>query len=588
MLELLGNHLWQSTLVAAAIGVAVRSCRGNPAGVRYALWVTASLKFLVPFALLTWCGAQLGWLTPESVAPARSTWLGTVGQPFWIAAVQPVPATQMPATGGAPWWPIVAFSIWLSGFGVVAATWLARWRRVSVLASRAMPLNDGRAHDALRRLASAAALRTPVSVALSSGSFEPGVFGIYRPVLLWPSAIDDRLDDPQVEAIIAHEVAHVRRRDNLTAMLHMVVQAIFWFHPLVWWIGRRLVDERERACDEAVIRSGNRPEVYADGLLRTCRFCVESPLACVAGISGSDLRTRVTTILQGAPARPLSAWRTTVLAAAATLSVATPLVSGAVARASEQRREVPAGLRFETASVKRADPNERGRVFGATMHTGRLRMVNLTLTAIIRAAYGIEFPHAIPEERMSGGPGWMASDRFTIEATAGRAVAPAEMASMLRSLLVDRFKLVVRVEQRQQPVFHLIQVAPGRLGPSLRESDVECATAARCGIGGGAGRFLLSSSPMSLLAESLTELTGRPVFDRSGLDGTFDGVLQWSPAPEELLHVGGADPNAAPQAPEPGASLYTALQEQFGLRLVSMRGPVDYLVVESASPPSEN
>ena len=131
-------------------------------------------------------------------------------------------------------------------------------------------------------------------------------------------------------------------------------------------------------------------------------------------------------------------------------------------------------------------------------------------------------------------------------------------------------------------------VAPGRLGPNLRKSDVDCKTAARCGIGGGPGRLLLSASPMSLLAETLNELTDRPVFDRSGHDGSFDGTLEWAPTPEELVHFGGPDAAAATRAPEPGASLFTALRDQFGLRLVPARGPVDFLIIDRASHPSEN
>ena len=112
-------------------------------------------------------------------------------------------------------------------------------------------------------------------------------------MLLWPRSIGARLSDEQVEAILAHELAHVRRRDNLTAAIHMVVQSVFWFHPLVWWLGARLVDERERACDEDVIRLGSEPQVYAEGILKTCEFYVESPLACVSGVTGSDLKKRI-------------------------------------------------------------------------------------------------------------------------------------------------------------------------------------------------------------------------------------------------------------------------------------------------------
>ena len=86
------------------------------------------------------------------------------------------------------------------------------------------------------------------------------MFGIRQPILLWPASIADRLADDHIEAILAHELCHVARRDNLWAAVHMVVQTLFWFHPLVWWIGARLVDERERACDESVVAAGSEPE----------------------------------------------------------------------------------------------------------------------------------------------------------------------------------------------------------------------------------------------------------------------------------------------------------------------------------------
>ena len=79
-------------------------------------------------------------------------------------------------------------------------------------------------------------------------------------------------------------------RDNLSASIHMIVEAVFGFHPLVWWIGVRLVDERERACDEDVLRLGNERHVYAEAILNVCKYYLESPLVCVSGITGSDLK----------------------------------------------------------------------------------------------------------------------------------------------------------------------------------------------------------------------------------------------------------------------------------------------------------
>ena len=149
----------------------------------------------------------------------------------------------------------------------------------------------------------------------SRALFEPGVFGIFRPVLLLPEGILERLSPLQLQAIIAHELCHVRRRDNLTAAIHMVIESIFWFHPLVWWIGSRLVDERERACDEEVLRQGSEPEVYAEGILNVCRFYVESPISCVSGVTGSDLKKRIEAIMTHRIVRSMGLGRKLILAA---------------------------------------------------------------------------------------------------------------------------------------------------------------------------------------------------------------------------------------------------------------------------------
>jgi beta-lactamase regulating signal transducer with metallopeptidase domain len=157
-----------------------------------------------------------------------------------------------------------ALFLWFCGCAAIAACWATRWKRMQELRMRATPL----------RIRSGIASAVPIMSA--PGLVEPGVFGVFRPVLLLPAGIAERLNQSQLEAILAHELCHVRRRDNLTAAIHMAVQAAFWFHPLVWWLGARLVDERERACDEEVLRLGNKPQVYAEGILRVCKLYVES------------------------------------------------------------------------------------------------------------------------------------------------------------------------------------------------------------------------------------------------------------------------------------------------------------------------
>ena len=94
-------------------------------------------------------------------------------------------------------------------------------------------------------------------------------------------------------SVTEHELCHARRRDNLTSAVHMIVETVFWFHPLVWWIGARLVEERERACDEAVLSLGSEPLDYAEGILTVCMSYVESPLSLVSGVTGANLKKRI-------------------------------------------------------------------------------------------------------------------------------------------------------------------------------------------------------------------------------------------------------------------------------------------------------
>src|SRR5262249_42754499 len=158
---------------------------------------------------------------------------------------------------------------------------------------------------------------------------EPGVQGVINPLLLLPADISDRLDDEQLEAVIAHELFHVERRDNLTAALHVIVETIFWFHPFVWWIGSRLVDERERACGEDVVECGSDPEVYAGAILKVCQYYLASPLTYVSGITGSFLRKRIEDIMAHQFGERLNFGRKLALAVAGVV-VAVPLVGGLI------------------------------------------------------------------------------------------------------------------------------------------------------------------------------------------------------------------------------------------------------------------
>jgi len=170
----------------------------------------------------------------------------------------------------------------------------------------------------------------PIPARETTGTLEPGIFGILSPTLLMPAGITNNLAPAQLDAILAHELCHWRRRDNLTAAMHMLVEALFWFHPFVWWIGGRLVAERERACDEAVIRSGSDRQTYAEGILKVCQHYVHTPI-CAAGVSGGLLRKRIEDIMTNPILSKLPLAKRCLLSVAAFVTIAAPIAIGVTA-----------------------------------------------------------------------------------------------------------------------------------------------------------------------------------------------------------------------------------------------------------------
>jgi beta-lactamase regulating signal transducer with metallopeptidase domain len=239
--------------------------------VRYWVWFIASAKFLIPFSLLVGLGAFVPWRA--AVPPSKTGWVAVAEQVRPLITIPAVGAEVAVAANRANRnYASAALSLWFCGFAAIAVCWAIRWRRLEELRRQSTPLRID------------SGIKSAVPILSAPGLVEPGVFGVFRPVLLLPAGISERLNQSQLKAILAHELCHVSRRDNLTAAIHMVVQAAFWFHPLVWWLGARLVNERERACDEEVLRLGNTPRVYAEGILNVCKLYLESPLLCSSSI----------------------------------------------------------------------------------------------------------------------------------------------------------------------------------------------------------------------------------------------------------------------------------------------------------------
>ncbi len=618
------NHLWQSTLCLVMAGLLTLVLRKNHARARYGLWLTASLKFLIPFSLLISLGTHLA--RPRVLPQAEPGFffaMQELSQPFTPATTgsQAAEKSRRPAQDAGLGYrlihllPAILVAVWVCGIVVVLFVWHAHWRRISAALRGAVPLREGREVEALRRLERLGGIRKPIELLLSPSMLEPGIFAIVKPVLIWPKGFSEHLQDAHLEAILAHELRHVRRRDNLAAAIHMVVEAIFWFHPLVWWLGARLVEERERACDEEVLELGSEPQVYAESILKACEFCLESPLACMAGVTGADLKKRIVRIMTEGGARKLDFHRKLLLGSVGLVAVALPVALGVAnppQSVSSSQSEVTVGTtpRFEVASIKWYKSDHIGWQYGFSItdppSEGTFYATDVTVQRLVGMAYGVRYSWLI-----QGAPSWLDSETFDIQAKADSAVnnelgklSPEAgrlvKHRMLQALLVDRFKLALHRETQDLPVYALVIA---KNGPKLQESksgdtlpnpvrgsdDRLSPGSMRMGPGQLAGHGISAAELVDLLSQQL----GRTVVDKTGLKGIYDFTIQWT-ADQSPVAVANGPYDGKPgtdNLPPPGSSgpsIFTAIQEQLGLELESQKAPVEVLVIDHIERPWEN
>ncbi|HEY4085750.1 MAG TPA: M56 family metallopeptidase [Bryobacteraceae bacterium] len=612
-------HLLQSTLFAVAAGLLTLAFRRNRAQVRYWLWLSASLKFVVPFTLLTSLGGYLETRMPAAhqiatqiATPQVSYTLEQFTSPtFKVIAL---PADSTPAT--TDWIPLALGAVWLCGFLTLALLRVRSWLRVrkAVRASRPM------------EIAAAAEVRS------SPAMLEPGVVGILRPIVLLPEGITERLTSSELSAVLAHELCHVRRRDNLFAALHMAVETVFWFHPLVWWMGARLVEERERTCDEEVLRQGNEPDTYADAILNVCKLYMESPLVCVSGVSGAGIRRRIEAIMLNRRLPELNRAKKILLAGAGAAALTVPILAGLLISVGNAQPTAPK-RKFEAASVRPCDSaaiarggrgsnRGEGGGLGNAWTPGRITRTCVTAMTLIQDAYvryadgKTEPTFAMRMPPVNGAPSWATSDLYTLEAKAdGNASKPAMFGPMLQSLLQDRFGLKFHYETKIVPTWEMTAtkggskltptlVEPGKcdilLPPGANLKGRDGATLPGFGPDGrfktplppagqschfmvtlmhGRNEFLVGKAlPLAELTSYLTRSTDRPVIDKTGLSGKFDIVLEF--APDDTT------PEASASSDMPG--VVAAMEQQLGLKLVSAKGPRDFMVIDHLEKPSSN
>lgn len=504
-------------------------------------------------------GRHLEWAQSAQKIATISSRVVQISQPFPDA---------MPFTPSAPdtshWLFIALCFVWACGFGAIVLMRLRAWLRIRAAVGLSTPTD----------------IPGEVPIRSSPGLLEPGVVGFIRPVVLMPAGIVERLTPSQLEAVLSHELCHVRRHDNVCAAIHMIVEALFWFHPMVWWMGARLVEERERACDEEVLQQGSEPHIYAQAILDVCKHYIESPLVCTAGIGGADLKRRIEGIMAQRIGERLGTAKKVLLAAAGALAVVGPIAIGLL--------NAPPGIAqtpetFEVASIRPSDPSRYGHS-GIGFSHGNFTAESVTIKSLIEAAYDVH-PFQISSRSKL-----IDAEQYDVKAKADHSLdinpqntTEPELKALLeqkrltqlrlQALLADRFKLKLHRTSKEMHIFALVTSTGGpKFALAKNAGDLSLS-----GVHVGDGKLKATNIPMSFLANTLSNRVDSIVLDKTGLTGRYDLQMSWSP--EELNRQG-----SVPVGP----SLFAALQEQLGLKLVSQKGPVEMLVVDHVEKPSPN
>jgi uncharacterized protein (TIGR03435 family) len=492
----------------------------------------------------------------------------------------------------------------------------------------------------VRSLALQAGVRRRVDVRVHADIVAPMACGFLRPAIVLPS---DAVEwpDAEIRRAVVHELEHVRRADWPTRLMARTVCALYWFHPFVWMAWRRLCLESELACDDAVLCGSERTD-YADQLVNLARRLVKGATpSALPMASRSDLSARVSAVLDVSQARgrvgllgsatigivavtlllvvsPLRAISrasngldglmdpSTVLGVNVPLlqtqtptatrqtpnqTLQTPRSAGAVhptstLNARQQAAEVTSSS-FDVASVRLNTSGRVGVHKGPVLSGDELTAVNVQVRWLILEAYGIG------QYQLLGGPSWISTDYFDVTMKAHAAASKDQLRSMLRTLLADRFHLVVHIETRDTPVYALVLAeSDDTLGPNLHRGTADCAalravageaqarTTNPCGFNLQVGRRAGRGLGMDTLAGWLSRDAGRMVVDKTGLDGVFDFDITYTP--NELRHH---LPDRFPTVDPDGPSIFAAVQEQLGLKLEPQERLGDVLVIDHVEQP---
>ena len=592
------HFVWQGTIIGFATNALLQLLRRRSPQARYAAACAALVLMLAAPVATVMRLARTTALLPQtsSVATARSI---DVAAPSRVYDSQRDPAGDQVATIHAmpTSWLAIVVAIWMAGVSVLAARVAASWWSVRRLHRTALASAPSRFIAQAARLSVRLGLSRAVRVVDSIDVDTPTVIGWLKPVVLLPLAAMATLTPAQVEAILAHELAHIRRHDGLVNLLQIAAETVLFYHPAVWWLSSRIRTEREHCCDAIATSMCGDAITYAEALVELERWRTDTA-ALVLTATGGPLVSRVRRILGLPPDKaPRSSAVVTLVGIVAIILC--------LASANHYLRAA------QDPPFTQIDADDAASWQIVFSHdASQMRFIGFRGRDLVRFAY------QVPSARVIGGPNWMDEEILRLVVALDHTPGADEMPDVVRRVLEDRLHLQTHIEQRDFPVRALsLAHADGSPGPNLIPSTTDCFDFDEWVASGQPPRQLPPVVPrqpvcgekrdhssighhsyiaitMPQLADELQHVEGwlmapgqrtREIVDRTGLIGRYDVDFDsLAPAAALMAHYPMLtrvfEPFGYPPLPR-------AIEDQLGLRLVETEAPFDVIVIDSAERP---
>ena len=591
--SLAASILGKATLIATLGLMGARLTRRSPAAVRHAV-LAASLAVLLALPVASIL------IKPVRIVLSASTqeWAPPSLFPAFMDATQPAAAMDgsiVVASGTQRWRGLspsaVLFAVWIAGTVFFLLRMIFGLQQVRTLRQFGLPWREGQ--SIVNQLAQDAGIHRCVEVLLHESLPVPVTCGFVHPAIMLPP--DTRSWEAEdLNRAIVHELEHVRRFDWTSHCLARMARAVYWFHPLVWVAWRQFALEAERSCDDAVL-ARSEATAYADqlvGLARRVSAAQKSPALAMA--NRSDLSARVGSVLDGRRARGRASALLVAVACAVAVAIVLTMSPLRMVAAPHSSTSGAVGSipKWDSVSIRRCTnpPVTPVESLGAGVSQSPERQIwdCIHVSTLVNQAYSIFAggqsklpPYPAPIERL---PSWADSERYTIEAKPqGNPGARIMRGPMLQALLEDRFALKIRRQTREGRVYRMTVAEGGsKLLPfqgGCTPFDLVHVTASMPAIQnpcweshqskGSNVTIDIPGLDMDSFALYITRTKGfdGPVSNQTGLTGYFHFHLEFL---------------------SNGPSIFTAMQQQLGLKVEAGKGPREFLVVDRLEKPSEN